>query len=118
MDSTGRRDSLLRLLRRQSPCNVEDLADELQVSRGRFCAISRHSVSAASHPWRRRPGGAFSSTRVGPALLPASDDEVVSLVLSVAVMRAAPWIPFAAGAERALAKIEEHCGERVRSFGT
>jgi len=33
-------------------------------------------------------------------------EEVVALVLSVAVMRAAPWVPFAAGAERALAKIE------------
>ncbi len=33
-------------------------------------------------------------------------DEVVALILSVAVARATTWIPFAEGAERALAKIE------------
>jgi predicted DNA-binding transcriptional regulator YafY len=42
-------------------------------------------------------------------------EEVVALVLSVAVTRATPWIPFAAGAERALAKIEGALpAERVR----
>jgi predicted DNA-binding transcriptional regulator YafY len=44
-------------------------------------------------------------------------DEVVALVLSVGVMRAAAWIPFAAGAERALAKIEGALpAERVREL--
>ncbi len=33
-------------------------------------------------------------------------DEVVALILSVAISRATTWIPFAEGAERALAKIE------------
>lgn len=33
-------------------------------------------------------------------------DEVVALILSVAIARATTWIPFADGAERALAKIE------------
>ncbi len=38
-------------------------------------------------------------------------------MLSVAVMRAAPWIPFAAGAERALAKIEGALpADRVREL--
>jgi predicted DNA-binding transcriptional regulator YafY len=32
--------------------------------------------------------------------------EVVALILSIAISRVAPWVPFAAGAEHALAKIE------------
>lgn len=119
MDSAGRRDSLLRLLRRRSPWLVQDLADELQVSRR---TVLRDLASLRARGFGiLGEGGPGGGVQLDPSSVLLSSqlvaDEVVSLLLSVAVMRAAPWIPFAAGAERALAKIEGALpGERVRQL--
>jgi predicted DNA-binding transcriptional regulator YafY len=108
VDIAGRRDSLIRLLRRRGSCSVADLAHQLGVSRR---TVLRDLASLRTRGFTIRGEGG----RGGGVLLDASSvllssrlaaDEVVSLVLSVAIMRAAPWIPFAAGADRALAKIE------------
>lgn len=66
-------------------------------------------------------GGPGGGVRLDPTSVLLSSqlatDEVIALILSVAVLRATPTIPFAAGAERALAKIEAALpAQRVREL--
>jgi len=108
VDSAGRRDSLIRLLRRRGPSVVADLANQLGVSRR---TVLRDLASLRARGFNiSGDGGPGGGVQLDPnSVLLSSQlaaEEVVALVLSVAVMRAAPWIPFAAGAERALMKIE------------
>jgi predicted DNA-binding transcriptional regulator YafY len=108
VDTTARRDSLIRLLRRQGSSSVADLAARLGVSRRTvlrdLAALRTLGFAVAGE------GGRGGGVQLDPGSVLVSSqlaaDEVVALVLSVAVMRAAAWIPFAAGAERALGKIE------------
>lgn len=108
MDNTARRDSLIRLLRQQGPCSVADLAARLGVSRRTalrdLAALRTRGFAIAGESGRGGgvqldPGSVLVSSQLDA-------EEVVALVLSVAVLRAAAWIPFAAGADRALGKIE------------
>lgn len=108
MDSAERRDTLVRLLRRGGLRSVRQLADELEVSRR---TVLRDLSVLRARGYRLATGsGRGGGVQLDPSsVLVASQlstDEVVSLVLSVATLRAAPWMPFASGAERALAKIE------------
>jgi len=103
-----RRDSLLRLLRRRGDWTVADLADELDVSRRTILRDVNHlrergfEISGMSGP-----GGGVHLEATSVMITSHLDtDEVVALILSVAILRATTWIPFAEGAERALAKIE------------
>lgn len=109
MRTVDRRERLLRLLRRRADWTVAELADGLEVSRRTIL----RDVSAL-----REVGfdlDTFSGPGGGVRLNPTSvmitsqlrTDEVVALVLSVAIAQAARTVPFAAGAERALAKIEQ-----------
>lgn len=108
MSTLERRDRLVQLLRRRGDWTVGDLAREVEVSRRtilRDVAFLRdrgYDINGMSGP-----GGGLhlhpSSVMISSHL---ATDEVVALILSIAISRAATWIPFATGAERALAKIE------------
>jgi predicted DNA-binding transcriptional regulator YafY len=108
MSSSERSDALLRLLRRRADWTTDALAAEL--------AVSRRTVLRDLNRLRDRgfiiramsgPGG---GVRLDPSSVLVSSQlasrDVVALILTIAVARATPAVPFAAGAERALAKIE------------
>jgi len=109
MRTADRREQLLRLLRRRTDWTIAELAERLEASRRTIL----RDISAL------RDGGfdldTFSGPGGGVRLNPTSvmitsqlrTDEVVALVLSVAIARAAQTVPFAAEAEHALAKIEQ-----------
>jgi predicted DNA-binding transcriptional regulator YafY len=103
-----RHDELLRLLRRKSDWTTEQLAIELRVSRrtilrdlGRLRDRGFH-ISGLTGPG----GGVHLEPTSVMVTSQLKGDEVVALILTVAVARATPTIPFASGAENALAKIE------------
>jgi len=108
MNSLARRDTLLMLLRRRGHWTVADLAHELDVSRRTVLRDVNHlrdrgfDISGMSGPG----GGVHLEATSVMITSHLETDEVVALILSVAIARAATWIPFAAGAERALLKIE------------
>jgi predicted DNA-binding transcriptional regulator YafY len=108
VSSLERRDSLLRLLRRRGDWTVDDLAYELGVSRRTILRDVNHlrdrgfDITGMSGP-----GGGVHLNATSVMITSHLDtDEVVALILSVAIARSTTWIPFAEGAERALAKIE------------
>jgi predicted DNA-binding transcriptional regulator YafY len=108
VDSLERRDVLLRLLRRRGDWTIDDLAYELDVSRRTILRDLSHlrergfDISGMSGP-----GGGVHLEATSVLITSHLDtDEVVALILSVAVARATTRIPFADGAERALSKIE------------
>ena len=104
----ARLDEVLRLLRQRADWTADELATNLEVSRR---TILRDLA-------RLRDRGFIISGLAGPGggvhLEPTSvmitsqltGDEVVALILSIAIARATPGVPFAAGADQALAKIE------------
>src|SRR5438046_8341162 len=103
-----RHDQLWRLLRRRADWTVAGLARELGVSR-RTVLRDRGAL--------REPGfdlDTFSGPGGGVPLNPASvmitsqlrTSEVVALIVSAEIARAAKTVPFAAGAQPALDKIE------------
>jgi predicted DNA-binding transcriptional regulator YafY len=103
-----RHDELLRLLRRKSDWTTEQLALELRVARrtilrdlGRLRDRGFH-ISGLTGPG----GGVHLEPTSVMVTSQLKGDEVVALILTVAVARATPTIPFAGGAENALAKIE------------
>jgi predicted DNA-binding transcriptional regulator YafY len=108
MSSLARRDALLMLLRRRGNWTVADLAHELDVSRRTVLRDVNHlrdrgfDISGMSGPG----GGVHLEATSVMITSHLETDEVVALILSVAISRATTWIPFADGAERALAKIE------------
>jgi predicted DNA-binding transcriptional regulator YafY len=108
VSSLERRDSLLRLLRRRGDWTVTDLAHELDVSRRTILRDVNHlrdrgfDISGMTGPG----GGLHLEATSVMITSHLETDEVVALILSVAIARATTWIPFADGAERALAKIE------------
>ena len=105
---TERYDALLRLLRRRADWTTGSLAKEL--------AVSRRTILRDLNQLRDRgfviqaasgPGG---GVRLDPSSVLVSSQlasrDVVALILTIAIARATPAVPFATGAERALAKIE------------
>ena len=103
-----RRDRLAQLLRQRTDWTSAALARELRVS--------RRTVLRDVEQLRNRgfdiagmagPGGGLHLDASSVMLTSHLDaDEVVALLLSVAVARATTQIPFAAAADRALAKIQ------------
>jgi predicted DNA-binding transcriptional regulator YafY len=108
MDSLERRDLLLQLLRRRGDWTIDDLACELDASRRTILRDLNHLRDRGFDiRGMSGPGGGVHLEATSVLITSHLDtDEVVALILSVAVTRATTWIPFAAGAERALAKIE------------
>lgn len=108
MDTAARRETLVRVMRRTGHTTVSELAWDLGVSRR---TVLRDLMALRDRGFvilaESGPGGGVSidpsSVLVATQL---AADEVVALVLSVAMIRAAPWMPFAAPADAALSKIE------------
>jgi predicted DNA-binding transcriptional regulator YafY len=119
MDGENRRARLLRLLRRRSASTVKALAQELGASRRTVLRdLGRLRAQGYDIDGEGGPGG---GVRLDPSsVLPDAQlraDEVVSLIVAVAVARAMPTVPFSSGAEIALARIERALpAERVREM--
>jgi len=109
MRTVDRHDQLLRMLRRRTDWTVADLARE--------CGVSRRTVLRDLGALREAgfdldtfsgPGG---GVRLNPTSVMITSqlraNEVVALIVSVEIARTAKTVPFAAGAEHALAKIEQ-----------
>lgn len=109
MRTTKRHDRLLRLLRRRADWTVADLARELGVSR-RTVLRDLGALREAGFDLDTfsGPGG---GVRLNPTSVMITSqlraNEVIALIMSVEIARATKTVPFAAGAEHALAKIEQ-----------
>jgi predicted DNA-binding transcriptional regulator YafY len=109
MRTMERRDQLLRLLRRRADWTAAGLAAELGVSRRTVLrdlgGLREAGFDLATFSG---PGG---GVRLNPTSVMITSQlrasEVVALIVSVEIARAAKTVPFAAGAEHALAKIEQ-----------
>jgi predicted DNA-binding transcriptional regulator YafY len=108
MDVSRRREDLVRHLRRRSNATVEDLARELGVSmRTVFRDLeAMRSRGFAIDGTVGRGGGVQLDPTTVLLTTQLTTEEVIALLLSVALQRAAPWLPFAARAQEAVAKIE------------
>lgn len=109
MRTVDRREQLLRLLRRRADWTVGALAERLEVSRRTILRdLSALRDIGFDLVTFSGPGG---GVRLDPTSVMITSqlrtDEVVALVLSVGIARAARTVPFAAEAERALTKIEQ-----------
>lgn len=123
MRTMERRDELVRLLRRRADWTVAGLARELEVSRRTVLRdLSALRDAGFDIDTFSGPGG---GVRLNPTSVLVTSQlrasEVVALILSAEIARATKTVPFAAGAEIALTKIEqalpradrcsyEHCG--------
>jgi predicted DNA-binding transcriptional regulator YafY len=108
MDTARRRDDLLRVLRRQGQVTVPALARELGVSeRTIFRDLNAIRARGFSVDGSAGRGGGVALD-ADSVLLSAQlgTSEVVALLLSAAVARATPWMPFASKADQAIAKLE------------
>jgi predicted DNA-binding transcriptional regulator YafY len=108
MSTTERRDEIVRLLRRRAEWTVDALAHEIDVSRRTVLRdLSALRDRGFDIPGMAGPGG---GVRLEPTSVLVSSnlvtEELVALVLTVAAARSTMTVPFAAGAERALAKLE------------
>src|SRR6266516_6938643 len=108
MRTMDRRDRLLRLLRQRADWTAAGLARQLGVSRRTvlrdFGALREAGFDLATFSG---PGG---GVRLNPASIMITSQlrasEVVALIVSAELARAAKTVPFAAGAQPALGKIE------------
>jgi predicted DNA-binding transcriptional regulator YafY len=108
MRTVERRDEIVRLLRRRAGWTVRGLAAEIGASRRTVLRdLSALRDRGFDIPGMRGPGGGIrlepTSVLVTSNLL---TEELVALVLTIATSRSTASIPFAAGAERAVAKLE------------
>lgn len=108
MTTSARQDELLRLLRLRADWRTADLAQDLGVSvRTILRDLNRlrdrgFEISAISGP-----GGGVHLKPTSVLVTSQLDGEdVVALILSVAIAESFPWMPFASGANDAMAKIE------------
>jgi predicted DNA-binding transcriptional regulator YafY len=109
MSTADRREQLLRLLRRRADWTVAELAERLEASRRTILRdIGALRDVGFDLDTFSGPGG---GVRLNPTSVMITSqlrtDEVVALILSVAIARAAQTVPFAAEAEHALTKIEQ-----------
>ena len=109
MRTADRREHVLRLLRRRTEWTIAELAERLEASRRtilrdisalRDVGFALDTFSGPGGGVRLNPTSVMITSQLGT-------DEVVALILSVAIARAAQTVPFAAEAEHALAKIEQ-----------
>jgi predicted DNA-binding transcriptional regulator YafY len=108
MDASRRREDLVRHLRRRNNATVDELAEELGVSvRTVFRDLqAMRARGFAIDGTVGRGGGVQLDPTTVLLTTQLTTEEVIALLLSVAVLRAAPWLPFAARAQEAVAKIE------------
>src|SRR5436190_9504004 len=109
MSTRERQDQLVRALRRRADWTVAGLAGELGVSRRtvlrdvgalREAGFEVDTFSGPGGGVRLNPTSVMITSRLAVT-------EVVALIVSVEIARAAKTVPFAAGAEHAPAKIEQ-----------
>lgn len=119
MDTSERRDAVVRMMRRRGFVSVAELADEGGVSRRTIlrdlAALRDQGFRIDAEPGR---GG---GVRLDPTSVQLttrlSAEEVFSLLLSVSVLRASQSLPFAGVADRGLARIEASLPpDRVKSL--
>jgi len=108
MDVSRRREDLVRHLRRRSNTTADELARELGVS---VRTIFRDLDAMRDRGFGidgtvGRGGGVQLDPTTVLLTTQLATDEVIALLLSVALLRAAPWLPFGARAQDAVAKIE------------
>jgi predicted DNA-binding transcriptional regulator YafY len=108
MDVSRRREDLVRHLRRRSNATADELARELGVSvRTVFRDLDAMRARGFAIDGTVGRGG---GVQLDPATVllttQLTTEEVIALLVSVALLRAAPWLPFAARAQEAVAKIE------------
>lgn len=119
MDTAQRRDDLVRVLRRRSQVTVPELAAEL--------GVSQRTIFRDLNAVRARGFGVDGSAgRGGGVALDAESvmlsaqlgtSELVALLLSAAVARSTPWMPFASKADDAIRKLESALpGTRVKEL--
>lgn len=108
MTIAERHDDLLRLLRQRADWRTEELARELGVSmRTVWRDLDRLRDRGFEISTMSGPGGGVHLEPTSVLVTSQLDgDDVVALILSVAMAQAMPWMPFASGASSALAKIE------------
>jgi predicted DNA-binding transcriptional regulator YafY len=109
MRTAERRDEIVRALRRRAGWTVDALANEVGASRRTVLRdLNALRERGFDIPGNTGPGG---GVRLEPTSVLISSnlltEELVALVLTVATSRSTTSVPFAAGAERALAKLEE-----------
>lgn len=103
-----RLDELVRLLRGRADWRTQDLAEALAVSnRTVLRDLDRlrdrgFEISAMSGPG----GGVHLEPTSVIVTSQLAGEDVVALILAVAIAQAMPWIPFASGAQAALTKIQ------------
>lgn len=109
MRTRDRQDQLLRALRRRADWTVAGLARELGVSRRtvlrdigalREAGFDLDTFSGPGGGVRLNPTSVMITSQL-------STNEVIALIVSAEIARAATTVPFAAGARHALAKIEQ-----------
>ena len=108
MRTAERQDAIIRDLRRRAGWTVDALAAEVGASRRTVLRdLNALRERGFEIPGMTGPGG---GVRLEPTSVLISSnlqtEELVALVLTVATSRSTTSIPFAAGAERALAKLE------------
>jgi predicted DNA-binding transcriptional regulator YafY len=109
MRTADRREQLLRLLRRRADWTIAELAERLEVSRRTILRdIGALRDVGFDLDTFSGPGGGVRLNQTSVMVTSQlRTDEVVALILSVAMARAARTVPFAAEAGHALAKIEQ-----------
>jgi predicted DNA-binding transcriptional regulator YafY len=119
VDTNARRDELARLLKRGGHRTVDELVRTLGASRR---TVLRDLGALRARGYRiEGEGGPGGGVRMDPDTVMLSGhlaaEEVVGLIVSVALLLATPWMPFASEAERALTMIEKSLpGLRAREL--
>ena len=108
MRTDERREEIVRLLRRSGSWTTEALAAEVGASRRTVLRdLNALRDRGFDIPGLAGPGG---GVRLEPTSVLVSStlrtEELVALILTVEIARSSTSVPFAAGAERALAKLE------------
>ncbi len=109
MRTLTRRDHMVRMLRRRSSWTVAELARDLDASR-RTVLRDIGALREAGFDLDTMPGPG-GGVRLNPTSVMITSqlraDEVVALIISTEIARAARIVPFAAGSEPAIDKIEQ-----------
>lgn len=109
MNSRARHDAILRQLRRSGTATVDALAAELGVSRRTVLRdiVALRDEGFVIHGEPGRGGGLQLDPQSMQTTTRLAVAEVFALLISVATMRAAGYLPFAGLADAGLAKIEK-----------
>jgi predicted DNA-binding transcriptional regulator YafY len=119
MDVRKRQDDLLRLMRRQEHATVQELADQVEVSRRTILRdlAGLRARGFVIHSDSGRGGGVSLDRNSTQLIAKLNVDEVFALLVSLAVAQASNTSPLAGLADRAMAKLEHALpSERLRDF--